>query len=246
MVRRIRAGRLQCVVIDLNTQVDFLNPQGGYPIVNLEELLPTLRRLVAWSKRNYAPVVSSIDSHRICELNEEHQPTHCVDGSPGQRKIDFTLFPKHERVEFDNTLCVPLDLFQDYQQIIFRKRENDLLGNPKADRFLTQLNAKEFVLFGVGLECSIKMLALGLLARRRRVTVVSDGCGYWNKAQAELALRQISAKGANLITVDELLRRKLSRTHRYPIHVSEHGQDSPAHRGNGRGRYHNRRGGNGT
>jgi hypothetical protein len=47
------------------------------------------------------------------------------------------------------------------------------------------------------------------------VTVVTDACGYWHKPTADLALRQIGAKGANLITVDELLTRRLDRRHRY-------------------------------
>ena len=230
MVRRIRAPKLQCVIVDLNTQVDFLDPHGAYPVANLETLVPTLRRLIAWTKRNYAPVVSSVDSHRDHELRDGSEPLHCLDGSIGQHKIDFTIFPQHERVEFDNTLCVPLDLFQDYQQIIFRKREGDLLTTPKADRFLTQLTTDEFVVFGIDLECSIKMLALGLLSRKKRVTVIEDGCGYWSKAAADLALRQLAAKGAKVITTDELLTRRLSRRRRYLTHAPDSVSQGTRHR----------------
>ena len=141
----------------------------------------------------------------------------CVDGTNGQRKIDFTLLPQCARIEVDNTLAVPLDLFRRYQQVIFRKRSDDLLENPKADRFLTQLLVGEFIVFGNGLEGAVKSLVLALLAREKPVTVLTDACGYWNKATAELALRQIIAKGAKLLTVDELLSRKLDRRHRYPV-----------------------------
>lgn len=209
MVRRLRAPKLECAVIDLNTQCDFLDHGGARPVANLEQLIPALRKVIAWTKRNGTPVISSIESHRFAEMRKEEAPPHCLDGSKGQRKIDFTVFPKCERVEFDNTLCVPLDLFADYQQIIFRKRDFDLLGNPKADRFLTQLQTQEYILFGVGLERSIKVLTLGLLARQRRVTVVANACGYWDEAEADLALRQITAKGAEVIMVDELMQRRL-------------------------------------
>ncbi|MGB2985398.1 MAG: isochorismatase family protein [Phycisphaerae bacterium] len=141
----------------------------------------------------------------------------CVDDSAGQRKIDFTILSRFAQVEADNTLSCPIDLFRKYQQVIFRKRTDDLLSNPKADRFLTQLPATEFILFGIGVEGSVKALALALLAREKRVTIVVDACGYWSKATADLAMRQIKAKGGRTITVNELLKRKLDRRRRYPL-----------------------------
>ncbi len=212
-----RNGRVyECVVVDLDTQHDFCDADGAYPVANVSELIPALRHMIAWTKRNYAPVVSSIESHRSSEVLDREHPTFCVDGSTGQRKIDFTVFRRCAKVEVDNTLACPLDLFSKYQQVIFRKRTDDLLSNPKADRFLTQLSPGEFILFGVGLEASVKALALGLLARDKRVTVVTDACGYWNKGTAVLAIRQVTAKGARLITVGQLLRRKLAR-HRHHL-----------------------------
>ena len=206
----------ECITIDLNTQLDYCARDGACPVANLNELLPALRRVIAWAKRNYAPVVSSLDSHRQCDMPDDEHPIHCVDGSQGQRKIPFTMFPLCAQIEVDNTLCIPLDLFGRHQQVVFRMRNDDLLTNPKADRFLTQLPAAEFIVFGNSAEYSVKALVLGLLARHKKVAVVADACGYWNKALAELALRQMAAKGARLITVDELLARKLSRLHRYP------------------------------
>lgn len=210
-------GRVyECIVVDLNTQRDFCDADGVSPVANLDTFIPAVRHMVAWAKRNYAPVISSIESHRPGELSDSGYPLCCVDGSTGQQKIGFTIFPAFAYVEADNTLSCPIDLFRRCQQVIFRKRSDDLLSNPKADRFLTQLPATEFALFGVGTEGSIKALALGLLAREKHVTVVANACGYWSKAIADLALRQIAAKGGQIITVEELLHRRLSRGRRYP------------------------------
>jgi len=175
--------------------------------------------VIAWTKRNSVPIVSSIESHRPFELSDSGYPIHCVDGSDGQDKLDFTIFPLHARVESDNTLSVPIDLFGRYQQVIFRKRTDDLLGNPKADRLLSYLPVREYILFGTGIECSVKALALALLTRGKQVSVVVDACGFWNRATADLALRQIAAKGAKLVTVCELLSRKLDRRFRYRVTV---------------------------
>jgi len=222
MIARRNGRTFECVVVDLDTQRDFCDPQGAYPVANLPGLIPAIRRVIAWTKRNHAPVVSSLESHRLWELPSDGRSLlFCIDGTAGQRKLACTVFASRARVEMDNTLAVPIDLFGQYQQVIFRKRTDDLLANPKADRFLTQLPAQEFVVFGNGLESSVKALTLGLLAREKRVTIVFDACGYWDRSTAELALRQVSAKGAAVVSVSELLARKLDRRYRYPITIHD-------------------------
>ncbi len=215
-----RDGRaFECVVVDLNTQRDFCEPGGACPVTNLPVLVPALRRVIAWAKRNETPIISSVQSHRLWEVPADGQRgLCCLDGTHGQRKLDFTLFPTRECVDVDNTLAVPPDLFRDCQQVIFRKRTDDLLTNPKADRFLSHLAADEFIVFGNGIECSVKALTLALLTRGKPVTVIVDASGYWDVSTADLALRQIAAKGARLITLDELALRRLDRKIRYPHH----------------------------
>lgn len=220
MVGQTNGRAWECVLVDLNTQRDFLEEGAACPIRNRSEVVAAGRRVIAWAKWNHVPVISSIDAHRRGENTHDGFPTHCLDGSRGQQKVGWTLFGSRVRIEADNTLAAPTDLFKAYQQVIFRKRTHDLFGNPKADRFLTQLACEEFILSGVGLEYSIESLALGLLARNRRVTVVADCCGYWNPSEADLALRRIHAKGGNLTTVENLVRRRLCRRVRYPLRLN--------------------------
>jgi len=222
MLGRKDGMRFECVLVDINTQEDYCDPLGSSPVGNAIELMPALRRVMAWTRRNFAPVVSSIESHRATELTDSGTPICCVDGSTGQHKVPFTLLPSRAVVEIDNTLAIPTNFFRRHQQVIFRKRTDDLLANPKADRLLTQLPATEFFVVGAGLETSVKAAVLGLLARNKRVTVVADACGYWHKGTAGIVLRQMQAKGAIVGSVDELLKRKLDRKMRssyYPHRV---------------------------
>ena len=216
MCARSNGRGYEFVLVDVNTQIDFCDERGASPVRNIPELIPALRRIVAWAKRNCVPVVSSLESHRPLELSDSGTPICCVDGSNGQHKLPFTVFPARTNIEVDNTFAVPFDLFKKYQQAIFRKRSSDLLLNPKADRLLTQLLVREYLLFGTGLEGSVKSIALALMARSKAVAIVVDACGYWDPNMAELALRQLSAKGARLVRVDELLGRRLPRPLRYP------------------------------
>lgn len=215
MIRRSEEWGYECVAVDLNTQRDFCDAGGAVRVVNAEELIPALRRVVAWARRNGTPVVSSVDSYRAADLTTDRHRRACVDGSAGHEKLAFTIFPRSRRIELDNTLAIPSDLFGQYQQVIFRKRDADLLSNPKADRFLTQLPVRELIVYGNAIERSVKAIVLALLARHKTVSVVTDACGFWDQQRADFALRQMVAKGARLITVDELLTRRLERTRRY-------------------------------
>ena len=226
MITRSCGRAFQCVAIDLNTQRDFCEAGRAFPVSNLDQLIPALRRVIAWVKRNQTPIVSSLEAHREFELSDSGNPIHCVDGSDGQEKLAFTLLANRRYVPSDNTLAVPIDLFASYQQVIFWKRTDDLLSNPKADRLMSHAPVGEFLLFGVGMETSIKALALALLARNKKVTIVSDACGYWSDGTADQAIRQVAAKGAAIVTVEELLARKLDRRVRYettPGKVRLHG-----------------------
>lgn len=235
MVARKNGSPWDCVLLDLNTQDDFLGVGGACRVRDPQGLLSSVRRVIAWAKWNHVPVISSIDSHRASEATHDGFPKHCIDGTRGQSKLTCTIFGQHIKIEGDSTLSIPVDLFRRYQQVIFRKRTHDLFGNPKADRFLTQLPTSEYILFGVGLEYSIKALTLGLLARGKRVTVVADGCGFWSSSEASLALRQMAAKGAALVSVDELLTRRPRRRAHYPLHAVGSNGNGHARR-NGRGR----------
>ncbi len=58
---------------------------------------------------------------------------------------------------------------------------------------------------GAGLEEAIRILALSLLARRQKVWLVTDACGHWDTQAADLSIKQLSAKGARILTTDELV-----------------------------------------
>lgn len=204
MSARRRLQVHEWIAIDLNTQQDFCEPGGRHPMANLSQVLPALRRMMAWVKWHGIPLVSSMDSHRTTEMSRSGHPICCFDGSNGQRKVRFTMVRRHLRVEFDNTFAVPIDPFKTHQQLLFRQRTDDLLSNPKAERFLNQALTREFLLFGNSLELAVKALALGLLAQDKKVAIVTDACGVWNRDEADLAIRQMETKGARITTVAEV------------------------------------------
>lgn len=192
------AQALSEVFLDVCTQRDYLDPGGSRPVANADSIVDNVKHLMAFARWARVPTLSCVDAWRPCDACGLPRPC-CVLGTPGQRKISYTLLPDHLFVESDNCLCVPLDLLRRHQQTILAKCHRDPFTNPKLDRLLTETAARRYVLFGVGLEVSIRLLALGLLLRQRHVTLVIDACGYWSGKEADMTLRQLEAKGCQVL-----------------------------------------------
>ena len=200
---RQRAVQYPNVLLDVDSQVDFLTPDGHRPVRN-RQIIPNIQRVFRWARHCRLTVISSIDFHRITDPVRE-VPQHCLAGTPGVNKLGCTLLPRRMLVQTDDTINLPHDLLTRYRQILFLKRGDDLTRNPKADRLLTEIQASNFIILGVGLEESVRLLALELLTRRQNVWLVADACGYWNLQAADLSLKQLAAKGARILTTDELV-----------------------------------------
>jgi nicotinamidase-related amidase len=190
------------VLVDVDSQVDFLTPDGRRPVRN-QQVVPNIQRVFRWARHCRLTVISSIDFHRITDPVRD-VPQHCLAGTPGVNKLSCTLLPRRTLIQTDDTIHLPHDLLTRYRQVLFLKRGDDLTRNPKADRLLTEIQVSNFIIVGVGLEESVRLLALELLTRRQNVWLVTDACGYWNTQAADLTVKQLAAKGARILTTDEL------------------------------------------
>jgi len=191
------------VLIDLNTQCDFLLPGGALPVSNRDHILPRIRALMTWARNERVPVISSLEAHRDGE-SIRGLPAFCVDRTRGQRKVPFTLMPRRLFVQGDNTFDLPADPFATHQQIVFTKRHDDFLSNPKADRLINAIRPEYWILMGITATHAVKGIALGLLARNLHVVVVRDCCGHWSATDGDHAFRQMEAKGAVVVESEAL------------------------------------------
>ncbi len=197
------------VLLDICTQRDYLCNWGNRACTNAAPAAENIRQLMVMARWTKLPMLSCVEVRRPDEVRGCVRPD-CVLGSRGQEKVGSTLLPRRIIVESDNRLCVPLDILASFQQAIFAKRHRDPFTNPKLDRLLTEMPAQRFVLFGVATECAVRLTALGLLLRGRRVAIIADACGHWNQGESEMALRQLVAKGCELIATDVYVAAQLS------------------------------------
>ena len=192
------------VFVDLCVQREYVCEGGTHRCQNARQIANNAKHLMAFARLAKTPVLSCIDVDRGNRIGAEFVSV-LTRGGASQQKAAFTLLPRHTIVESDNSLCVALDVLQEYQQAIFTKVHRDPFTNPKLDRLLTEMPAKRFIVFGVPLETSLRILVLGLLRRKRRVILLHDACGYFNHQEAEMVLRQLAVKGCTIATTREYL-----------------------------------------
>jgi nicotinamidase-related amidase len=197
----VRAKRKQ-IIIDVDTQNDFLLVSGKACVKNHRRVLAHIRRVMAWARYKNIPIISTAEVYT--NNNGESIPGYCIDGTDGQKKVRYTL--RNNRISFtaDGSTDLPRDILRKYEQIILHKRCVDPFDEPRIDRLLSEIKASEFILVGTSLEGAVKATVLGLLQRGKKVTVIIDATGSYNIREAKLAVRKMETKGARLIETRKL------------------------------------------
>ena len=196
------------VFVDVCTQQDYLNPSGARPCANWRPLTRNVKHLMAFARYAKVPLLSCVEGRHANDIGAQAHGD-CILGTLGQRKLGASLMPRRVLIDTDNSPSVALDILKRHQQAVLLKTHRDPFANPKYDRLLTELPSERFVLFGVSLEVTLRLLALGLMLRHRELTLVTDACGYWDAEEAEMTLRQLRAKDCNLVTTQEYIQTRL-------------------------------------
>ena len=194
LLQLIRARRKR-VLVDINTQREALLAGGSDCVRNHRRVLAHIRRMMAWARFNEIPVIST------CELHVAKQGDAPANGKNdlAHSKIGYTLLDSHISFAPDNNTDLPRDLLRRYRQVILPKRCPDPFDEPRIDRLLSEVSAGEFILMGTTTEDAVSAIALGLLQRHKKVTVVVDAVGARDHNEAKMALRKMEAKGATLV-----------------------------------------------
>ncbi len=190
---------------DVDTQADFMLPDGKLYVPGAEKLIPNLRRLVDAAREGAVLLVSSADAHTPDDEEFRQWPPHCLKGTPGQQKIPETLTQKVWVVPNRPGAELP-DRVDKVQQVLLEKQKLDVFSNPNTEAVLERLGRDaEFVVFGVVTEYCVRCAANGLLDRGRRVAVVTDATETLDPAVGQRTLEELKAKGARLIITDQAL-----------------------------------------
>ena len=202
MILQLLKHQRKHILVDIDTQRDFLSAWGNACITDRETVLANIRRMMAWARLEYVPVISTAEVYpNISSINKVG---YCLDGTYGQQKIPYTLLSNRVSFPADDWNALPADLLLSHRQVILHKRCIDPFDEPRIERLFSEIKADEFLLIGACIEDAVKATALGLLHRGKNVRVIVDAVGSQNSKEAKLALRKMAAKGAKLIETKDI------------------------------------------
>lgn len=191
---------------EVDVQADFMLPAGRLYVPGAENLLPNIRRLTDAARSGKVFLVSHGDFHAPNDPEFKIFPPHCVKGTPGSDLLPEAITSRVARVANTETAKLPADL-SGYQQILLEKQTLSIFESRHADALVQRLDDQaEFVVFGVVTEYCVNFAVKGLLARGRRVAVVTDAIETLKPEDGERAIAEWQRLGARLITTEQALR----------------------------------------
>ena len=192
---------------DVDTQVDFVQPDGKLAVPDAPAAVPAMARLVAAARAAGIPHVASADDHELTdsELSEAPDfsttyPPHCLRGTRGAEKIAET--------RQDDPVPLALTEVPEHwlhgREFLLLKKSFDVFTNRNADRLLQLLDPDEVIVFGVATDVCDDAAIRGLLERGRAVTFVEEASRGLDEARTSACLAAWRAAGVRFATVDEV------------------------------------------
>jgi len=201
------------VLWDVDTQHDFMLPEGKLYVPGAEEAAPAMARLVAAARAAGVVHVASADDHELNdpEISDEPDfrntfPPHCLRGTPGAEKVPETKqsdpFP-FSLVPFPPGL-IP-ELVEGRRELLLLKKNFDVFTNPNTDALLAALDPEEIVVFGVATDVCDDAAIQGFLRRGRRVRFVEDAARGLDEERVAACTASWREGGVEFTTADELI-----------------------------------------
>ena len=192
---------MNAVFWDVDTQADFMQPEGKLYVPGAETLAPNLARLTDYAHAQGIRIIASADDH--LEDHEEISatpdftrtfPPHCLRGSAGQRRIPETALRNPLVIEPDGPPPNPAGHSGD---ILFHKHHFDVFTNPHVSPVIEALGVEDITLYGVALDVCNRYAVEGLRRHHPQITlrVVADAVQALDPAKGAELLNAWGQKG---------------------------------------------------
>jgi nicotinamidase/pyrazinamidase len=201
----------QTIFYDIDTQRDFVLPDGKFHVAGAEAIVPKLKTLTDLAHDQKVRIVCSVDCHApgdpMLKSWGGPYPDHCLAGTPGAQKIDETapLNPLYLK----NKEYAPSEIQQvldHHGEIIFQRQQFEALANNAHLRAILRLVLrpyKDIVIYGVYVEVCADREITALVGLGPKLHVVKDAV-VCSGIEPKSFFEKWQQAGVELITLDEL------------------------------------------
>jgi nicotinamidase/pyrazinamidase len=196
------------ILWDVDTQVDFMLPDGKLYVPQAEETVPAMARLVEAARAAGIVHVASADDHELTdeEISEEPDyrttyPPHCLRGTRGARKIPET----EQRDPVPVTFARLPERYFDGREFLLLKKSFDVFTNPNTERLLDRFDRDEIVVFGVATDVCDDAAIRGFLERGRKVRFVEDAARGLDEGRVAACTAAWREGGVEFTTADQVV-----------------------------------------
>jgi nicotinamidase/pyrazinamidase len=201
------------ILWDVDTQVDFMEPNGKLYVPGARDAAPAMERLVDAARAARLVHVASVDDHELTdpEISDTPDfsntyPPHCLRGTRGAEKVLETK----QRDPLPLSLVpyppglVP-GLVGKRREILLLKKNFNVFTNPNTDALLDALDPDEIVVFGVATDVCNDAAIRGFLQRGRSVVFVEDAASGLDEQRTAACTAFWRESGVRFSTVEEVI-----------------------------------------
>jgi nicotinamidase/pyrazinamidase len=197
---------------DVDTQRDFIVPDGKLYAPGAEKIVPALKAVTELARERGIKVAGHVDRHfpGDAELarNGGLYPDHCMNSTPGQKKIEATAPLNPLFVENRDLSEAEIAAALEHRgELYIEKQHVDMFqGNRNTRKLVPRLLEKfrDVVIYGVCTDICTDYVVRGLLPYGRKLHVVTDAIAPLDPNRAKACLDEWRGAGVDLLTLDEL------------------------------------------
>jgi nicotinamidase/pyrazinamidase len=194
------------VLWDVDTQVDFMHPDGKLYVRGAEQTIPAMKVLVDAARAAGIVHVASADDHELTDAEIAAEPDfrttyppHCLRGTRGARKIPET----DQQDPVPITLELLPEQYLEGREFLLLKKSFDVFTNPNTDRLLDRLRPDRVVVFGVATDVCDDAAIRAFLARGLKVRFVEDAARGLDDDRVAICTSAWRGQGVEFTTAAE-------------------------------------------
>ena len=201
---------------DVDTQKDFMNPDGKLYVPGAENLKENLAKLTQFANINQIRILGTVDYHSETDPEIEKEspdynstfPPHCMQDDPGQEKIFET---RSELTNWVDPITYPEEkikvIIESKGPIIFRKTNFDGFSNPNVIQVIGEIKPKKVVVYGVAIDFCVKSAIEGLMNfGDLEIYLVVDAIEGINEENSLKLIEEWIQKGVKTVTTEAVLK----------------------------------------